>query len=781
MTICAGRNRCESDKKVLLDPGTIRKMTTVSLTLSEAFDVALKFYYQGRLAEAEQTCHRILSADPASAAALNLLAVVHTSLGRHDAALSCYDRALSLRPDFVQALSNRGAVLKHLKRYGEALESLDRALALQPDLVEVINNRAGVLQELGRYDEALAGYDRALALRPDHPEALNNRGVTLQALRRHSEALESYDAALALRPDMVQALVNRGIALHELKRFGEALADYDHAISLRPDNADAFSNRGNALAGMDRSDEALASYDAALDLQPQHVEALYNRGAVLRGLGRLDEALSSFDRALALVPDYPKVLVARGATLQDQRRFDDALTSFDCAIALCPDHVEALVNRAGTLHELGRSTEALESFARALALAPDNAEALTNRGVVLHDLARWDEPFADQSGDGGAPATQSAGLYKLCRLEEVLASHDAALGARPDYVEALANRAAVLYELNRFDESLASCDSAIALCPDHADAHFLKSLACLVTGDFERGWAEYEWRRKARSLRHPKRDFPQPLWLGEEDVAGKTILLHSEQGFGDSIQFCRYVPLVAARGARVILEVEQPLRKLMTGLAGVAQVIAKGDHLPKFDLHVSLPSLPLAFKTRLETIPWTGPYLRASEQGSRDWGVWLGSKRSPRIGLAWAGNAKHARDRERSMKLGDLVPLLDIDATFVSLQKEVRACDAEMLADCGLLPLGEKLADFSDTAALISQLDLVISVDTSVAHLAGALGKPVWILLTHAPDWRWLLDGDNSPWYPGARLFRQCETRQWADVTMRLRDALIEFASQTGR
>ncbi len=747
MTICAGRNRRESDKEVLFDQGTIRKMTTVSLTLSEAFDVALKFYYQGRLAEAEQTCHRILSADPASAAALNLLAVVHTSLGRHDAALSCYDRALSLRPDFVQALSNRGAVLKNLKRYGEALESLDRALALQPDHVEVLNNRAGILQELGRYDEALAGYDRALALRPDHPETLNNRGVTLQALRRHSEALESYDSALALRPDMVQALVNRGIALHELKRFGEALADYDHVISLRPD----------------------------------HVEVLYNRGAVLRGLGRLDEALSSFDRALALVPDYPKVLVARGATLQDQRRFDDALTSLERAIALCPDHVEALVNRAGTLHELGRSTEALESFDRALVLAPDNAEALTNRGVVLHDLARWDEPFADQPGDGGAPGDHGRALRKVRRLEEALASHDAALGARPDYVDALANRAAVLYELNRFDESLASCDSAIALCPNHADAHFLKGLACLVTGDFERGWAEYEWRRKARSLRHPKRDFTQPLWLGEEDVGGKTILLHSEQGFGDSIQFCRYVPLVAGRGARVILEVEQPLCKLTTGLAGVAQVIAKGDHLPEFDLHCSLPSLPLAFKTRLETIPWTGPYLRAPEQGGRDWGAWLGSKRSPRIGLAWAGNAKHARDRERSMKLCDLVPLLDIDATFVSLQKEVRACDEEMLADCGLLPLGEKLADFSDTAALISQLDLVISVDTSVAHLAGALGKPVWILLTHAPDWRWLLEGENSPWYPGARLFRQCETRQWADVTMRLRDALLEFAGQTGR
>ncbi|HLX17519.1 MAG TPA: tetratricopeptide repeat protein [Bradyrhizobium sp.] len=750
-----------------------KAMTTVSLTISEAFDIALKSFYAGKLAEAEQICLKMLSADPGSAATLNLLAVIHTSLGRHDAALSCCDRALALRPDFIQALSNRGAVLKQMRRYDEALASYDRALALKPDHAEVLNNRAGVLQELARYGEALGCHDRALALRGDYPEALNNRGVTLRALGRHAEALTSFDAALALRPDFVEALVNRGIAHYDLKRFGEALADYDRALSLRPDNADALNNRGNALDKLGRREEALASYDGALKLQPHHAEALYNRGAVLHKLLRLNEALASYDRALALRSDYPEALAGRGATLSDQGQFDQALASYDRAIALKADYVQAYVNRGATLHELRRSDEALKDFERALALEPDNAEALTNRGVALHDVARsYRAPAGREQAIAAEPGVS---LHKLRQLEHALASQDAALAARPDYPEALANRGVVLYDLKRFDEALASYDRAIALRPDFADAHFLKSLASLVTGDFERGWTEYEWRRRAPSLKNTECDLAEPRWLGEEDIAGKTILLHGEQGFGDTIQFCRYVPLVAARGARVIVEVQEPLFELMTDLAGAPQLISSGDPLPDFDFHCPLPSLPLAFKTRLDTIPADIPYLRVPPQALEYWRDQLGEKRALRIGLAWAGNAKHVRDQERSMPLRDLLPLFGIDATFVSLQKQVRAGDAEMLERCGVLQFGDELTDFSDTAALISQLDLVISVDTSVAHLAGALGKPVWILLTHAPDWRWLLDRHDSPWYPSARLFRQQATRDWRSVTAQVRQALHEL------
>ena len=259
-----------------------------------------------------------------------------------------------------------------------------------------------------------------------------------------------------------------------------------------------------------------------------------------------------------------------------------------------PNNVEALTNRGVALHDLERYGEALASHERALAVQPDHAAALSNRGVTLH---------------------------RLGRLDEALASYDRALALQPDYADALVNRGVTLHDLKRFDEALVSYDRAIALRPDHADAHFFGSMSRLLTGDFGRGWIGYEWRRKGASTGPSRRDFPQPLWLGGEEIADKTILLHSEQGFGDTIQFCRYVPLVAARGARVVLEVEEPLQALLTGLAGTARVIAKGDRLPDFDLQCSLLSLPLAFGTQLETIPSAMPYLRAPDQALLKWGA----------------------------------------------------------------------------------------------------------------------------------------------------------------
>jgi tetratricopeptide (TPR) repeat protein len=605
----------------------------------------------------------------------------------------------------------------------------------------------------------------------------------LQALARHDDALIDYDSALSLRPDFVEALVNRGVAHYELKRFGDALANYDRAIALRPNNADAFVNRGNALGKLQRHDEALASYDDALKLQPRHVEALTNRGLALHRLERFDQALASYDEALALQPDHAGALVSRGVTLHDLKRFDEALKSYNRALALRPDYAEALVNRGVTLHELKQSAEALKSYDQALAAEPDNVEALTNRGVALHDLAQYGEALASheralavQPDHAGALGNRGVTLHKLGRLDEALASYDRALALRPDFAEALVNRGVTLHDLKRFDEALASYDRALSLRPDHADAHFFGSLSRLLTGDFSCGWVEYEWRRKGASTGPSKRDFPQPLWLGGDEIADKTILLHSEQGFGDTIQFCRYAPLVAARGARIILEVEEPLQGLLTGLAGAARVIAKGNLLPQFDLHCPLPSLPLAFKTQLETIPSAKSYLRAPDQALPKWNTRLPIKRHLRIGLAWTGNAKHIRDRERSVDLAHLLPLLDVDATFVSLQKVVRAADTATLNNSSsILHFGHQLESFSDTAALISHLDLVISVDTSIAHLAAALGKPVWILLTHVPDWRWLLDRDDSPWYPTARLFRQSDTREWDSVIARVHDALLEF------
>ena len=392
--------------------------------------------------------------------------------------------------------------------------------------------------------------------------------------------------------------------------------------------------------------------------------------------------------------------------------------SYDSALALRSDYVEALVNRANVLHRVQRFNDALASYERAIALRPQ-AEVLTNRGNTLQ-------------------------------------------------------------QLKRFDEALVSYRRAQALQEEYQPAHWNESLLLLLTGDWQRGWEKYEWRWKGEGAAGRSREFPKPLWRGADSIDGKTILLHGEQGFGDVIQFARYAALVRACGAHVVLEVHKALQELMTGRDGVSRVIARGDALPYFDVHCPLLSLPLAFGTTVETIPSAIPYLKALPQAARIWEAQLGRKDRPRVGIVWASNAKPDDDynRSKSMPARSLLPLFDVKATFVSLQKTISAADAAILDQCNdILNLGERLNDFSVTAALVSELDLVISVDTSVAHLAGALGKPIWVLLPFIPDWRWLLDREDSPWYPTARLFRQSENRKWDGVIDRVRVALHNFVA----
>ncbi len=718
-------------------------MSNATPTLPEAMQRAVAAYEHGRLGEADELARAILGVRPDYFDALHLIAVINARQRRLDEALAGYDCALAVQRDHAGVLCNRGVTLHDLRRFDEALASYDRALAVQPDYAEALFNRGITLQELKRFDEALASYDRALVLRPTYAEAFSNRGNTLHELKRFDEALASYDRALALRPDHAGAFSNRGNTLHELKRFDEALASYDRALALQPDHAGAFYNRGMTLHELKRFDEALVSYDRAVAVQPDHAEALCNRGNVLLDLKRFDEALASYERAVAVRPNYTEALCNRGMALRELKRPGEALASYDRALATRSDHVEAFYCRGVVLRELKRLDEALASYDQALALQPDYFDALNNRGVTLHELKRF---------------------------PEALASYDRALAVRPDYAPALTNRGVTLHQLKRLDEALVCYDYALAVNPGYVDGHFNKSLLQLLKGDYDVGWREYEWRRwKEENLTLFKRDFTQSLWLGQTAIEGKTILLHSEQGFGDTIQFCRYAPLVAERGARVLLEVPVQLKDLMTSLAGVAEIIAAQDKPPDFDLHCPLPSLPLALATRIESIPARVPYFTVAPEILGRWTNAVGPERNLRIGLVWSGSSAHKGDAIRSISLRSLLPLVDLDAEFVSLQKEVRGDDLATLKERDdIVHFGDKLETFADTAAVIANLDLVISVDTSVAHLAGALAKPVWVLLPFLPDFRWLLDREDSPWYPTARLFRQQAPGDWSGVIRRV-------------
>jgi tetratricopeptide (TPR) repeat protein len=492
-------------------------------------------------------------------------------------------------------------------------------------------------------------------------------------------------------------------------------------------------------------EKAQRLYTAVLQYQPDNFDALHGLGLIHYRHGRLDTALVLIQQALKADIDRAEGFSSLGLVFQAFGQFERALTSYNEGLRIAPDDIEIRNRRGVALLELGRAGDALADFDRVLAADPGHLDALGNRGNAL---------------------------LKLNRVADALAAYDLALKRAPDNAQLLTNRAVALRRLDRPQEAVMSARSALVSMPDFAQARFTESIARLTLGDFS-AWRGYEARWQVGILASQRRNFTAPLWLGHGSLDGKTILLHAEQGSGDTIQFVRYAPLLAARGATVILEVQTELTRLMTCLPGVAAVIARGKPLPRFDCHCPLLSLPLAFATDLSTVPASIPYIAPQTEDIAVWRRDLPQRRLL-IGLAWSGSRVHDNDLNRSIQLATLLPLLDFpDATFVSLQHEVREDDAPLSsAHANLFRFNAKFRDFADTAAAIAPLDAVISVDTAVAHLAGAMGKPLFLLLPFAADFRWLRERQDSPWYPTARLYRQPSFSDWESVIEVLREEL---------
>ncbi|MDI1272022.1 tetratricopeptide repeat protein, partial [Polaromonas sp.] len=582
-------------------------------------------------------------------------------------------------------------------------------------------------------------------------------------------------AAQPLADKLAQA-----VALHQQGQLDQAEGLYKEILQVQPQHFDALQLLAMVEAQKNNPGAARVLFEQALKINPQHAGALNNYGNVLRVLKQPEEALASYEQALQIQPDYAQALVNRGNALWELKRADEALASYDLALGVDPLNTEALGNRGSVLGSLKRTAQALESFDRVLQIRPDDAQALSNRGNALLDLKRPEEALAScdralQVRPDFAEALSHRGnaLRALGRNGEALQSYDGALRLKPDYVEALSNRGAALQDLKRHAEALENCAHALRLEPGNAEAHWNESLCQLLLGDYARGWQNYEWRWKREINSDKLRNFTQPLWLGKEPLQGKTILLHAEQGLGDTLQFCRYVRQVAALGAQVVLEVQPALKTLLQDLEGVSLVLGRGEKLPDFDYHCPLLSLPLAFQADLSNISGE-PYLHSEPKKRAQWQDRLGPGRNKRIGLVWSGSTGHQNDHHRSLALADMQSALSAQADFYCLQKELRPADQAALANTpGIEFLGESLKDFSDTAAVVALMDLVITVDTSVAHLAGAMGKEVWIMLPFSPDWRWLLDRSDSPWYASARLFRQSSPGDWAGVLARVKAALL--------
>jgi tetratricopeptide (TPR) repeat protein len=633
------------------------------------------------------------------------------AIGKLAEAEAIYRRILDSEPRHADSLHAMGLIALAVNQPQIAEDFIRRAIAINGKVAAYHNNLALVYNQLGRQNEAVASFGQAIRLDPNNPETHNNLGVVLDGLEKSERALACYNHALALKPDYTSAWYNKGNAL--LKR--------------------------GDLAG------ASACFEKALDLRPGYVEAWNNLATVFKAQGRLKEALVAAEKALELKPDHVEAVINRGTILQEIGRLGEAETCLRQAIGLKPDNILAWSNLGPVLNELGRPAEAEAACRRALELDPHLAEAYNNLGAALDDQ------------DRGA---------------EALELYEKALALRPEMPKIWFNLGNSAAKRKDIPLALTHLDKAIALNGNYAEAHWNKAFIQLLAGNWAEGWRESEWRWRLKSFEpYP---YIGPLWDGC-DLSGKTILLHCEQGMGDSLQFIRYAPLVKAKGGRVLLACPTPLAALFSTAEGIDEILPAGA-MPTHDAHAPLLSLPSIFGTTPDTVPAKIPYLWADKAKTAVWRERLAGIAGLKVGLVWAGNPNYKMDRLRSPRLEPLLPMLDVPgAHFFGLQQGDGRRDLEGRAmPPNFTDLAGDIHDFADTAAIMANLDLVISSCTAPAHLAGALGRPVWIMLTKEADWRWMLDRPDSPWYPTARLFRQAVAGDWAAVVAAMKDALAD-------
>jgi tetratricopeptide (TPR) repeat protein len=683
------------------------------LTTPQTIQQALEFHRRGDLQQAEKLYRQVLQANPRHADAWHLLGLVTQARGDAATALEYISRAIKLdggQPIFHNHL---GEVYRTTSRFAEAEQCCRRALALKEDFAAAHHTLAMVRHQQGRFDDAVAGFRRAVEIEPRFAAAHANLASSLAALGRWDEAVAACRSALACDPRLLLAHQTLGRILREQGKTDEAIAFYRQALAADPKLAAAECCLGTLLQAESRYDEAIECYRRALAIEPNFADAHCNLGSALVEVGKSAEAEEHYRRALQLNPRLAEVHYNLGLLMQGR----------------------------------GEATAAIEYYRNSLRLKPDCAPAYNNLGMVYRAVGNM----------AGA---------KECYAK--------ALELVPDFAEALNNLGNVLKAEGRIVEARVAYDRAVRISPEHAQARCNLALLRLAEGDYEGGWPDYEYRRGCPE--YHKRTFEGLRWQGEP-LDGRTLFVHAEQGLGDTLQFIRYLPLVARSGGKVLCEVQRGLLPLMrqSGMDDYAELVPKESPPGKYDLHVPMLSLPGIFKTTPETIPAAEGYLAADPKLVEHWRGVLGERPPRRVGLCWQGNPGYLGDELRSIALAEFAPLAIDGVELVSLQKGFGS-EQSAQVDFSLRDLGpdfdEAHGAFMDTAAVMKNLDLVVTVDTSIAHLAGALGVETWVALTLVPDWRWMYERADSPWYASVRLFRQTRLGDWPDVFGRMAAAL---------
>ena len=711
---------------------------------------ALRLHQQGRLAEAECVYREVLGWDPAHADALHLLGVLRGQQGDPAGAIALIERAIAGNPRFSAYHNNLGNMQKRAGDFAAAEQAYRRAIQLAPGNADAHLNLGKLMAESGDRVQARACYAKALRLAPRSVETQMSLGRLEEEEQRGAAAIARYREAARLAPSDPAPHLMLGRALTEAGDLGAAEASLRRALALDPGSGDACYNLGVLEQQRERFSEAAALYRRAIELaSPEHPEttadAWNNLGVVLSRQGEGEAALAAYLKATELQPSFDGAFHNLGKEALKLGAEKAAEKYLRRALDLNPHNALTWHDLGALQQAQGLLEEATESYRRALdgtepRSSPTHSHLAGVLGTLELERGRLEEAAACYEVGCHTPSPHDPASFELSmNLEGVRA-------VRGD------------------PSAVARLGELVAGRPGFADGRFNWSMALLLHGQYEAGWREYEWRREVESLRHNFPAVTAPMWDGSP-LAGRTLLLRAEQGFGDTLQFARYLPLVTAQGGRVILEVQPALRRLLDALPGVSQCIAQGEPLPEFDVYLPLMSLPRVFATTCETIP--PPLVLQVADAPRP---------APgcRVGLVWAGNPKHSRDRLRSLSLATLKPLARVPGiTFASLQTGPAAAQIEehgaafcFAEDCS------HVRDFADTAEIIAGLDLVISIDSAVAHLAGSLGKPVWMLLANVPDWRWGFAGSATSWYPTMKLFRQAGPGDWSSVVAEIADQL---------
>ena len=655
-----------------------------------------------------------------------------------------YRRVLEADPHNGEALQRLGIMALQAKDPAAAAEWLQKAAEVGSRDALLYSHLGVARAKMKQFDQAIACFEQAVKLDPRSAETHYNWGNALSALGRPEEAIEKFRAAAANMPDSPDIHFNLANACRELGRLNDAVAGYRQALRLKPDHFKAYNNLGNVLREQGKLAEAVEIYQAVLTMRPGYANGHHNLGVTLLAQQRTDEAIGQFREALRLKPDLVAARSSLGKALAEKGQLDEALPILQAAQSQGKDSSEALLRVADQLRRAGRYDEAAASIRAVIEARADFAAAHNDLGLV------W---FSKQD------------------YRQAIECYREAIRIKPDLAESHNNLAIALFIAGDIPAGLAAVDVALRIKPDFAIAHLNRAVTWLRMGRFEEGWHEFEWRRLCDSYRIGPH--PAPLWDGSPQP-DRCLLLHSEQGLGDTIQFIRYASLVKERCGSLIVQCQPGLAPLLSRSAGVDRVIVRGESLPEYHVQAPMMSLPGILGTTLKTIPAEVPYLFADDALLETWRQRLGEFEGFKVGIGWQGNPKYVADRLRSIPLRHFTPLARVPGVrLFSLQKGVGWDQiAEVTAECPVVDFGPdfdgKAGTFMDTAAVMRNLDLVITSDTALAHVAGALGAPVWLALSRSADWRWFDDREDSAWYPTMRLFRQARLGDWDELFARI-------------